>query len=134
MRTITIPTRHSDFNGLVNLEFVDEKSQQVKRIENVDVILEYDSLNKSIGDDEQTGTPFLRAVARYIFVTHGVEINIWAAQTYYDTLAKILGDATNFFTSPPDSPDSTDSTQDPSPPENSQPTTTSSEDCEQKSP
>lgn len=102
--------KNSEWDGYANLTIVDKEGKE-HRFENIDVMLEMDKISQTLNEGEQVGTPFMKAVKRYIVLAYGVEVSIWAASDYYNALTKQMEGGEDFFIVTPGSADSTDSSR-----------------------
>lgn len=101
---------NADWDGYINLTIVDTEGKP-HRFEQVDVLLEMEEISKSLNPGEEKGTPFMKAVRRYIVVKYGVEVSIFAASDYYHAILKQMEGGEDFFIETPNSADSTDSSR-----------------------
>lgn len=100
-----------EYDGSIRLKLVDAAGGELKSIDVPDVEKFNNDMLKTLGEDERSGMPFLRAIARFMRAAYGVDMSVTAAATFYKEVARLVSGANTFFTKRPDSVGTTESGQ-----------------------
>ena len=108
-RVLKLEDSTPDFDGSLQLVLTDSSGTVRHDILIDDVEALNNNILKTLNPDEQSGLPFIRAVRRYMFTVHGVEMSVQAASRLYAEIRRIVEDGKRFFMTLPVSADSTES-------------------------